>query len=229
MTATMTTEQREGLRVGAVVTMLMLGCVGVAVHPRFAGATSSIVAAFLGMHAALSFAAWKWHARRGDRSIFKPKGGDVALGGGVALALYAVYWGLAHMMPAGMVMSWGLRLWVQVLPSDMSWHTTAAAVFAALAALDEFVWRGWVLHAFRKGFSDAAAVAWTVGLSALARTPALVLLVDPVYGPNPLPLVAVVVSGIVWSSLSIKLGRIAPAIASHVLLVWALFEWPLWG
>jgi membrane protease YdiL (CAAX protease family) len=65
-------------------------------------------------------------------------------------------------------------------------------------------------------------------LFGVAHLPTMFLLGDPRVGPNPLLVAAGIAYSLVWGRLALRMDRLPPALFSHALFTWAVFEFPIW-
>ncbi|MBI4954386.1 MAG: CPBP family intramembrane metalloprotease [Myxococcales bacterium] len=223
----------RALRRRAVVAALTVAAVGTAVcfaafHPRLATGAGPIVVAAAG-YLALGAATLYWLHRRGELGeLLRPLRGDIA----VAALLAAAMWGASKLgvvllAPEGTErQAWFIRLY-----SHLSWcsgRPLAGVVIMWVAAFEEIAWRGFAFRALRAGFGVRRAFWGTTVLYALAHLPSAWLLAAELSGPNPAVVLAAAFGGAVWGFLTLRSGRLAPAIFAHALYSWAVVEFPLW-
>jgi hypothetical protein len=94
--------------------------------------------------------------------------------------------------------------------------TAYTLLILAVCAAEEIVWRGMVLGDLTERFGRRAALPLSALAYGFAALPTLWLLRDPTAGLNPLLLTAAVGCGLVWSFMTAQLGRLAPAVISHM-------------
>jgi membrane protease YdiL (CAAX protease family) len=93
---------------------------------------------------------------------------------------------------------------------------------AALAALEEIVWRGWVLENVREQYGVRAAAPISAAAYALAHVPTAFTLAAEPAGLNPLLVLASLGAGGCWAFLALVLGRLWPVIVSHLVFSYFL-------
>jgi uncharacterized protein len=149
--------------------------------------------------------------------VLRPRSGDLTIGFLIAGALYGGAWTLHHfVVRAGSPQI----LWLYRLALSLGSARPSPALFglvALVALLEEIVWRGLVLSALADSLGTrrawpAAAVAY-----ALAHVPTVIVLGDPVAGPNPVLVLAAFGCGLVWSFAVSLSGRLPPVMVSHAI------------
>ena len=108
---------------------------------------------------------------------------------------------------------------------------TAAYVGPAIlviAALEEIVWRGWVMGALRIAHGARAALWASTALYGLAHIATLFTLSAAEAGPNPLIIAAALFCGMVWGAMALRFERMGPSLFAHALFSWATALFPLW-
>jgi membrane protease YdiL (CAAX protease family) len=151
------------------------------------------------------------------RDVFRPKAGDLTVGFLIAGVLYGGAYAVHHV-----VLRSGSPqvLWLYRLALSLGGARASPRLFglvALFAVLEEVVWRGLVLSALSEALGTrrawpAAAVAY-----ALAHVPTILVLGDPVAGPNPVLVFAALGCGLVWSFAASLIGRLPPLIVSHAI------------
>lgn len=165
----------------------------------------------------------RMHRTRTMREQLAPRWGDISLGVGSALGLYALTWaGRVWITPSGSAReAWLMRVYLQVgdpmvIQSNL---TLMGAAILAVAACDELAWRGLVQPALDEKLGSRRSWAATGLLYGVSFLPSAWWLRDAV-GPNPLVVLAAVFGGVVWSLLVARSQRLVPSILSHGLYLW---------
>lgn len=196
--------------------------VAVATLPTLAG-TATPWYVLLGGYAVLG--AWSVAVLRREHRLVelgKPKSGDVTLGivSGLVLtgaAFFALRVVAPHTSPRS---AWLFGLYSQF--GDVQGEGVQTAGLLGVVVLEELVWRGLVqTHCVdawgpRRG-TPAAAV-----LYGLAHLPALFTMQTAGAGLNPLLPVGALACGLVWGTLVLLTGRLAPAIVCHAVVSYFL-------
>jgi len=164
----------------------------------------------------------------------KPVWGDHTRGILSALFLVGAALAFVHLVtPAGTPrVGWIARLYLQLGdPATLRTHATAVAIAVVVAAVsEEIVWRGLVTRQIAESFGSRTAWVWAAVLYALAQTPTLWRLRDPVAGANPVLFLAAFALGLVWGLMARVFGRLAPGILSHAAFDWCvIMMFRLWG
>jgi membrane protease YdiL (CAAX protease family) len=160
--------------------------------------------------------------------------GDPTRGIGSAAVLVAVALAFVHVVaPLGSPReSWLARLYLQFGdPAALREHAVevAAAIIVAATA-EEIVWRGLVARQIAEVVGSRTGWIWAAVLYAVAHTPTLYGLRDPVAGYNPVLVLAALALGLVWGAMGRIFGRLMPAILSHIAFDWCvLMMFRLWG
>jgi membrane protease YdiL (CAAX protease family) len=164
----------------------------------------------------------------------KPVWGDPTRGLLSALVLVGASLALVRLVaPAGRAReSWLARLYLQFGdPSSLHSHAASVAMVIVIgAAFEEIVWRGLVTSQIAESVGPRTAWIWAAVLYALAQTPTLWRLRDPVAGANPLLCFAALALGLVWGLMARVFGRLVPGILSHAAFDWCVITmFRLWG
>jgi membrane protease YdiL (CAAX protease family) len=167
---------------------------------------------------------------RGElREQFLPRRFDLTLGALVAGVLYLV----ANLAPAALLEGrpqegWLWRLYLQLGDArELAPPYVGAAVFA-IAALEEVVWRGWVMRALRIAHGRRTALVASTLLYGLAHVGTLFVLRDVEAGLNPLVVLAALGCGFVWGALALGFDRLGPSLCAHAIFSWAVALFPMW-
>jgi hypothetical protein len=211
-------------------TVLTGGALALAFSPAQAR-TPRILIILGATYGLLAAATAAWLRRRGVlRQRLAPAYGDVTKGFLTALGLYVAAY-LLHQLCTGRGSSgepWILRAYLHVGdPFATGAWAVAVAVFL-IASCEELVWRGGVMALLVDTVGGRRAWLGTTMLYGLSYAPTVVLLADPVAGPNPLLLIGALVGGAVWGGLVLLFRRLMPIVFGHGLLAWALMAFPLW-
>lgn len=157
------------------------------------------------------------------REMLAPRWGDISVGAGSALGLYALTWaGRVWITPSGSPREgWLIRVYLQlgdprVVQDNLTLLGTAILV---VAACDELAWRGLVLRVLEEKVGSRKAWVLTGLLYAISLLPTAWLLRTGV-GPNPLVPAAALAGGLVWSLIAARSQRLVPSILSHGLYLW---------
>jgi hypothetical protein len=164
----------------------------------------------------------------------KPVWGDPTRGILSAVLLVAAGLAFVHVVaPAGGPReSWMARLYLQLGdPTSLHLHAVPIGVAVVVAAAsEEIVWRGLVTRWIAESVGSRTAWVWAAVLYALAQTPTLWRLRDPVAGLNPVLVLAALALGLVWGLMARVFGRLAPSIVSHAAFDWCvIMMFRLWG
>jgi membrane protease YdiL (CAAX protease family) len=163
------------------------------------------------------------HQRGLLRAQLLPRGGDVALGTLIGATLLVGSWfARAAIAPGGAESNpWLLRLFWQIGDPEVLQRSvlyTLALLFLPLT--EELIWRGMVLQELNEKLGTRLAWPACAALYAASHLPTLVLLSDPVAGPNPLVVLAALGAGLVWSFAAGQLKRLPPVIVSHMIFTY---------
>jgi membrane protease YdiL (CAAX protease family) len=188
----------------------------------------------VGPTVALALVAGIWGKREELlRDWLSPRWGDFSRGVVGAVVLFAVAWGVTHVLaPVGSPREfWLVSLYGQIGdPRVLQAQAPAVAVAVAVASFsEELLWRGLVtqLVADRVGSRTAWIVA--AGLYAVAYVPTAWAL-GGASGLNPMLVVAAGGGGLFWGAMARFLGSLVPGILAHALFDWAVvMMFPLWG
>ena len=180
---------------------------------------------------------------RGSRASFDERGGtgwlsvrsgDFSRGFAAAAFLFGVAWGFTKLVakPGSDRESWLARLYLQ-LGDPTSLRKNVAMVVVAIiviAIAEELVWRGLVTDLLAERVGSRRAWVWAAVLYAVAHTPTMWALSDPVAGINPVLPAAALLAGLVWGYMARRFERLLPGIFAHVLFDWTvLMMFRLWG
>lgn len=161
-----------------------------------------------------------------------PRWGDISIGVVTATALFfASFLSRRALAPAGTDRAaWIFRIYLQLGDPEILQHSVSlSGTLLGLAVMEELVWRGMVLDQVATRFGSRRGWIVAALLYALAVSPTLVALRDPVAGPNPLLFTAALGMGIVFSFLTARLGRLPPVILAHAAFSYfsaVQFRWP---
>jgi membrane protease YdiL (CAAX protease family) len=153
------------------------------------------------------------------RDVLRPRAGDLTIGFLIAGALYGGAWTLHHFVLRGgsPQILWLYRLALSIGNAGARPSPTLFGIVTVFAVLEELVWRGLVLSTLSESLGTrrawpAAAVAY-----ALAHVPTVIVLGDPVAGPNPVLVFAAFGCGLVWTFATSLTGRLPPVMVSHAI------------
>jgi membrane protease YdiL (CAAX protease family) len=201
----------------------------------------SLVGVTVAFYPGLSGSPWVWVSLGGSqlpiaayslKNIIKnnelqdrlgPRWGDISLGMGSALLLFAASWmGRTVMAPNGSARTqWLARAYAQLGASDAlekHWMLVLVGV-CIIAIIEELGWRGWVLPMLEQRHGTRLAWPLTGLLYAVAFLPTVWWLRSD-SGPNPFVVGAALLCGCTWSYLAAKTQRLLPSILSHAVFVW---------
>jgi membrane protease YdiL (CAAX protease family) len=144
------------------------------------------------------------------------KGGDVTLGVLVAAVLVGGAWAVRQgLMPQGSPqIGWLFRVLLHV--GGIHKSPLLLVVLLVLALAEEITWRGMVQDALTERFGSRRGWILCAVAYAVALIPSAFALSDPSAGPNPLLVLAGLGCGLFWSFTTSRLGRLPPAIVSHI-------------
>jgi membrane protease YdiL (CAAX protease family) len=162
----------------------------------------------------------KFHHDGTLREVFRLRGGDFTIGFLIAAVLFGGAYGVHHLLfAAGSTrMVWLYRIAIElgtIRPSP-----GLLALVAAVGALEEVVWRGFVLGALTDSLGSRRAWPVAALLYGVAHLPTVVTLGDPAAGPNPILPMAALGAGLVWSFAAQFFGRLPPLIVSHAVFTY---------
>lgn len=160
----------------------------------------------------------------------RPKAGDLSIGAVVALPCYLIALAvhLAVTAPPSPRSAWIMQVYGALGdPSSEYRHAIGGIVFL-VAALEELVWRGLVMRVLTERLGWLRSWLVQAGLFGLAHVPTMVLLGNPLVGPNHLLVAAGIAYSLVWGRLAMRLDRLPPALFAHALFTWGVFEFPIW-
>ncbi|HRI63476.1 MAG TPA: CPBP family intramembrane metalloprotease [Polyangium sp.] len=170
-----------------------------------------------------------WNRGELDEQL-RPRAGDLSIGALVAALLYAVAMAV-HLVvtsPPSPRSAWIMQIYAALGdPSSEYRHAIGGVVFL-VAALEELVWRGLVMRVLSEKLGWLRGWLLQAALFGLAHAPTLVLLGNPMAGPNPLLVAAGFAYSLVWGRLAMRLDRLPPALFAHALFTWGVFEFPIW-
>jgi membrane protease YdiL (CAAX protease family) len=171
-----------------------------------------------------------WLRRRGElRQRLAPRGGDLTIGALIAAVSYMIA-AIGHAALSGTFAAeevWVQRLYLQIGDPTVGAPFVVAFSVLAIAAVEEIVWRGWVMGGLADAFGARAAWLATAALYALAHVPTVFLLGDRYFGPNPLVLGAALGGGLLWGYIVMRFERLGPAVFAHALFTWGIMSFPL--
>ncbi len=219
---------REAFVVAGGVTLASAAAVGFAFsHPDSPLMLGSIGAAY----AVLAGFTVQRLKRRGELDEqLRPRGGDLSIGALVAALLYAVAMAvhLVATSPPSPRSAWIMQIYGALGdPASEYRHVIGGFVFL-VAALEELVWRGLVMRVLTERFGWLRSWFLQAGLFGLAHVPTMILLGNPVAGPNPLLVAAGITYSLVWGRVAMRMDRLPPALFAHALFTWGVFEFPIW-
>lgn len=172
-----------------------------------------------------------WLRRRGElRSTFRPLAGDLAKGAVLGGILYGAAMGATLLfMPHGSPReAWILRVYLHLGGPEILGRILVSWAVFMIAALEEIVWRGLVMRALSGPFGAMAGWLISTLLYAAAHAPTVLLLADPIAGPNPLLVAAALGCGLVWGRLVLLTGRLSLSVFAHAFFSWAVASFPIW-
>jgi uncharacterized protein len=198
----------------AIVLGVVAAAIAFALRPEVAG-TWTMWLGLLVPYAALSLLAFMRPAS-GEllRSRLRFVGGDPTFGILLGLAVLAGAWAVSNAVaPAGTPR----RAWlfqVFLVAGDMQ-TVAAKLVLIVLVALEEIVWRGWILAELEPKLGTRYAWLGSAALYGLAHVPSVFTLSDPVAGPNPLLPIAAFCLALPCGALVARTGRLTAAMFCH--------------
>ncbi len=164
----------------------------------------------------------------------RPVWGDISRGVASAVIFLFAAWLFVRFVtpPTSIRASWIARICLQFgNPSVLRAHLFWVAVYViVVSACEEIVWRGLAMHLLETRYGTRAATLLSVLAFAAAQVPTAYALRDPEAGMNPLLPLAALFGGALWTKLSLRDGRLIPAILSHAMFAWCvLVTFRLWG
>ncbi len=220
------------MRLVALVVALSAAAVAFAVRPVHAGTWVMWVGLAVPYALLAALALYKMWDEGTLVDRLTPKWGDLSVGAVTALLLLLASFGArVALAPGGTPRNaWLLRIYIQVGASDALQRSALETVaLLGIPLLGELVWRGLVLDQLTDKLGARRAAPLAALLYAVAAAPTLLTLADPVAGPNPLLVIAAIGCGLVWSYTVSIMGRLPPAIFSHMAFVYfsaVQFRWP---
>jgi membrane protease YdiL (CAAX protease family) len=148
----------------------------------------------------------------------RPKFGDITIGASVGGVLLLGSWaGRSLLAPLGSPgHAWLSRIELAVGdPNAIQRSLPITLTLLSIAALDEIVWRGYVLDSLGERFGDRRAFIYSILLYGAAALPTVVTLNDSFAGPNPLWTLLALGCGLFWTFLARVTGRLPPVIIAH--------------
>lgn len=222
------TSTGEAVAVAAGVTLAS----GAAVAFAFSHPDSPLMLGSMGgVYAVLAgFTVRRLKARGELDAQLRPRAGDLSIGFVVAALLWAVALAVhtAVTTPPSPRSAWIMQIYGALGdPASEHRHLIGGVVFV-VAALEELVWRGWVMQVLTERMGWFRSWFLQAGLFGLAHASTLFILGSPVAGPNPLLVLAGIAYSLVWGRLALRFDRLPPALFAHALFTWAVFEFPIW-
>lgn len=162
------------------------------------------------------------------------RSGDFTRGFAAAALLFGGSYGFTKLvMPVGSDReSWLARLYLQIGDPTSLRKSVAMVVVAiiVISVAEELTWRGLVTSLLEEKVGTRRAWVWSAVLYAVAHTPTLWALRDPVAKLNPILPVAALGCGLAWGFMARRFERLLPGIFSHILFDWTvLMMFRLWG
>jgi membrane protease YdiL (CAAX protease family) len=161
-----------------------------------------------------------------DKTLLKrlePRWGDLSIGIVVAAILMFGSWGTRELLTPtdSQRLAWLYQVYSQLGSPEVIQRSYAlTATILAVAALEEVIWRGYVLDQFNERISKRYGWLVTALLYAATTIPTVFTLADPVAGPNPLLLIAALGCGLFWSFTANIVGRLPPVMISHMVFTY---------
>ncbi len=178
---------------------------------------------FGGAYAALTTVAlWRLARRNILSTRVRYQGGDMILGAASGLALLvASGFASSTLAPTDTPRAaWLANVYAQLGEPQELQRIIPTLLLLGLVACEELVWRGMVLDALtvrlgpRRGWLAAAL------LYGLSLAPTMWTLAAPEAGLNPLPLLAGLGCGLVWTYLAARTGRLVPGLIAHAIFTY---------
>ncbi|MFO0677470.1 MAG: CPBP family intramembrane glutamic endopeptidase [Polyangiaceae bacterium] len=227
-------EVRRALAIVAPV-VIVVGAMTTFAFDVVRAGTAAFAGTLLGVYVALAAFALAFARREGVLADWlRPVWGDISRGVLSAIALLFAAWAFVRVaLPdASPRVSWIARIYLQFgSPGFIRAHLFLFGVYVVVvAACEEIVWRGLVLHVLEDAFGTRKAEVLSTLLFVVGLLPTAWALRDPLAGQNPLLPVAALGCGAVWTALRSLSGRLVPAILSHAMFAWCvLVTFRLWG
>jgi uncharacterized protein len=220
----------EAALIAGLVTAATALAVAHAFGPERAG-NLDLLASMGVVYVALTAVTVLWLRRRGElRATLRPLSGDLARGAFVAALLYGVAMA-GHQAVTGRGSpreGWILRVYLQLGDPAADARVFLGAAVFVLAAMEEVVWRGFVMRALEGPLGRQGGLLLSSALFAAAHLPTMFLLRDPAAGLNPLIVAAGFGCSMVWGRLFQRAERLAPAVFAHAFFTWAIVSFPIW-
>jgi membrane protease YdiL (CAAX protease family) len=189
-----------------------------AFQPSVAG-TPEVLLRFAAPHVVLTALALRELSRDGVLlERLQPRWGDLSMGALTALLLLMASWAArAALAPPGSErQAWLLFIYVELGdPEQIQRSILLSSLLIGITLAEEIVWRGLVTHRLTERFGARRGWLFAVALYSLASLPTAYTLRGPA-GLNPLLVLATFGCGIVWTFLAVRVGRLVPAIFSHM-------------
>jgi membrane protease YdiL (CAAX protease family) len=206
------------MKIALFSTALIAGAVAFSLREATAGSP----ALWLGLglpYAALSvYALYRMYDDGTLLDVLRFRAGDVTIGFVTAGLLFGGAWLVRKTIVGGglsLQSAWLLRIALEL--GTLRPSPGLFALIAAIAILEELVWRGLVLSALSESLGTRRAWPATALAYSVAHVATLFTLSDPSAGPNPLLVVAALGCGLVWSFMTSVIGRLPPAMISHAV------------
>lgn len=216
--------------VGALlVTVATSAVLSFALSPAFAESYTPYLALGL-FYAVLSALAFRRARDTRQMDFLLPRSGDITIGALTAGVLYVAAMGATLLFAGrgGPGEGWVMRVYAFVGNPLSDAYVWLGVVAGVVALLEEVAWRGLLFPLLRDELGTVRGALVTTVLYGLAHAPSALLLADPAAGPNPLLLLAAFGCGFVWMYLTVRTGRIGPAMFSHAVFTWAIVQFPVW-
>ncbi|MBN1609231.1 MAG: CPBP family intramembrane metalloprotease [Polyangiaceae bacterium] len=206
---------------------------GLALALSFAANTLLLWLSLAGVYVVLGgLSLWRLRARAALGSMLVPRWGDLSIGAITGLLLLLGSWAVrSHLLPTGSArLGWLGQVYRSLGdPREVRQSLTLSLLVVLVSVLEEVVWRGYVQQELGTRLSQARASMLSTVLYACVTTPAVLMLADPVAGPNPLPALAALGCGLVWAATRAIVGRLPPVMVSHALFTYftvTQVHWP---
>ncbi len=211
------------LAIVVVTTLVTAIAVAFAIHPSADGAWSLWLGLGIPYLVLGGYALYLMYDAGTLLERLTPRGGDFTLGVLVAAGLLFASWALrANVAPAGTAaQGWVAQVYLALGdPSVIQRSAQLTIALLMVAALQELTWRGMVQDALEDLLGSRRGWVVTAGLFAAATGPTLIALRDPLAGPNPVLFVAALGCGMVWGFTTRIVGRLWPAMFSHMAFLY---------